>query len=104
MRLWTLWGFDSRTGAATHPVGAVGTESDRYHVSLIPLEPAADPWRDVLRCHPPRLTELLTHWERHANGVTMAIAALPPPAVGIDLATAVERVVDDLLCLELRRG
>lgn len=103
MKLWTVWGFDPRTGAATRPVGAVGVDDGRCHISLIPLEPAADPWRDVLNRDPDRLDRLLTHWEHRANGVTMAIAAAAAPA-DVDVVTAVERLVDELLCLEAFDG
>lgn len=103
MKLWTLWGFDNRTGAATRPVGAAGVDAGRCHISLIPLEPAVEPWRDILHCAPSELARRLAHWEHRANGVTMGIATVPA-ASDVDVVTAVERLVDDLLCLEADDG
>lgn len=89
--------FDPDTGAATLPVGAVGVQADRHHVSWVPLEPAADEWRTRLR--PSRrysVREAVEFWAEHANGVAVAIQPVETPATG-PLVDAVELVVDALL-------
>lgn len=99
--VWVLLAFDPSTGLATRPVGAAGTEQDATHVSWVPLEPAADAWRQ--RLHPDAGTapvrDRLAWWAEHANGVTVALAEVdPPPAT--TLPAAVEAVVDTLMCHE----
>lgn len=90
--------FDPATGGPTLPVGAVGVQADRHHISWVPLEPAADAWK--ARLHPsvhPSMRAAVQFWAAHANGVTLAVQpvdALP----GGSLADVVEAVVDALLC------
>jgi hypothetical protein len=99
-RVWVLLAFDPETGLATRPVGAAGFEGERWHVSWVPLEPAADGWRERLRPESGRVTvpERLTWWAEHSNGVTVGLALVDPPPDAADLAGAVEAVVDGLLC------
>lgn len=102
-RVWVLLAFDPATALATRPVGAAGVEADRWRVSWVPLDPAADQWQQ--RLHPDvastPVPERLTWWAEHANGVTAALVAVAPPPAA-DLAQAVEAVVDVLLCHEAR--
>lgn len=89
--------FDPDTGAATLPVGAVGVETGRHHVSWVPLEPAADEWRTRLRPSGRySVREAVEFWAEHANGVTVAIHPVEAPGTG-SLVDAVEMVVDALL-------
>jgi hypothetical protein len=98
-RVWVLLAFDPATGLATRPVGAAGVEADRWHVSWLPLEPAADPWRERLRPGGgAAITERLAWWAEHANGITAGLAPIAPPPPSADLAGAVEAAVDTLLC------
>lgn len=91
--------FDSATGAATLPVGAVGVQGECHHISWLPLEPAADVWR--ARLHPsaahPSMRAALQFWAAHANGVTLAVQPVEAE-VGGSLVDTVEAVVDGLLC------
>lgn len=92
-----LLAFDPDTGAATLPVGAVGVEAGRHHVSWVPLEPAADEWRTRLwPSSRDSMREAVEFWAEHANGVAAAIQPVEVPAGG-SLVDAVETVVDALL-------
>lgn len=99
-QVWVLLVFDPTTGLATRPVGAVGMEGDHWHVSWLPLEPAADPWRERLHSRSGQVAvpQRLAWWAEHANGVTAALAPIDPPPAAVDLVGAVEAAVDALLC------
>lgn len=90
--------FDPATGAATRPVGAAGVDvADRAHLSWIPLDPDADPWRQRLhnRDGGAPLAERIRYWAEHGNDVTLA--AIPIDTPDGDLADNVETAVDRLL-------
>jgi hypothetical protein len=99
-RVWVLLAFDPETGLATRPVGAAGFEGERWHVSWMPLEPAADGWRERLRPESGRVTvpERLRWWAEYANGVIVELALVDRPPDAADLAGEVEAVLDGLLC------
>lgn len=89
--------FDPATGAATLPVGAVGLDAGRHHVSWVPLEPAVDEWRTRLWPSPRNsMREAVEFWAEHANGIAAAVHPVEVPASG-SLVDAVEAVVDALL-------
>lgn len=109
-RVWILTGYDPATGAATRPVAAAGTTSDRHPdggdpeeaVSWIPLEHiAAQRWRAIVATATVGLTALLERWMVEADGITIDVAELAEIPAGADLRGAVEMVVDELLTQEL---
>lgn len=97
-RVCVLAVFDRKTGAATRPVGVVGVQADRNHISWVPLEPAADEWKARLRPSADHsMRELVEFWAQHCNGVTLAVQPVDCPSAGT-LVDAVEATVDGLLC------
>ena len=98
-QVWVLLAFDAATGLATRPVGAVGVEGHRWHVSWLPLEPAADAWRQRLNPHTATASvpERLAWWAQHTGSITAALAPIDPPSAA-DLVGAVEAAADALLC------
>jgi len=99
-QVWVLLAFDPASGLAILPVGAAGVEGERWYASWVPLEPAADAWREQLRPEAglAPVPERLAWWAEHANGVTAGLAPVDVPAAATDLAGAVEAAVDALLC------
>lgn len=101
-RVWVLLAFDPTTGLATRPVGAAGVDGGAWHVSWVPLEPAAADWRGRLR--PAEglapVAERLVWWAERVNGITAGMTPLDPPPAAADLAGAVEHALDAVLCDE----
>ena len=98
-RVWVLLAHDAATGLATRPVGAAGVDGERWHLSWVPLEPAAADWRERLRPADglAPMPVRLAWWAEHTGGITAGMAALDPPPDAADLVGAVEQAVDALL-------
>lgn len=103
--LWVLLVGDPATGAATRPVGVLGATDTDHHVSWLPLEPAATPWRERLAA-PSRLpmARRVAFWAEHANGLTLDLAPVEADPASGSLRDAVEGAVDDLLAALLTGG
>ncbi|MEX2621555.1 MAG: hypothetical protein WD250_15165 [Egibacteraceae bacterium] len=100
-QLWVLLANDPTTGAATRPVGVLGVHGSHHHASWVPLEPAADIWRDRLNATSAvALDDRVEFWTENANGRTVDLAPLDAPADGMALRDAVETALDGLLNIE----
>lgn len=97
--VYVLLTLDPATGVATHPVGAVGLVEGRHYLSWVPLDPAADSWRERLNptAGAASVRDRVAYWLEHANGITLDIQPIDPHAS--DLPGAVEAAVDQLLTL-----
>lgn len=96
-QVYVLWGWDPATGGATRPAGVVGVAGDAHYISWIPVEPAAEPWRERLHDVPGGgMAERMDYWVEAANGITLDAHPVDAPE-SADLVGAVETVLDELL-------
>lgn len=100
VRLWVLLAADPASGAATRPVGVLGVAGEAWHVSWLPLEPAAVVWQERLAVPSSvPMPERVAFWTEYANGVTVDLAPFDTDPASDGLCDAVERAVDVLLAV-----
>ncbi len=83
-RLWVLFGWSPRCGAAVAVVAVLGLEGSAMEIAWMPLEyEAAEIWRRRLATTTHDLEAQLRHWER-----SMTAPAVPVPEPPLEIGGA----------------
>lgn len=102
-RLFVLTVNDPEVGLAVRPVGVLGVEGERFHVSFVPYS-ASVPWRDRIGRATVPLPKAVARWLETADGVGLDLLEADAPGEQADLEAAVEALVDELLAAGAGEG
>lgn len=98
-RIYVLTVHDASLGLAVRPVGVLGLEGDRHHASFLPYSPS-EPWRERIRAATVSVPRAVARWLETADGVTFDLVEADVPTRDVDLESAVEALVDELLAAD----
>lgn len=94
-RLFVLTAHDPATGWASALVGVLGVDDRGHHLSWVPYQPGAEPWRQRVATTTVTMTDAVGEWVELADGISWDLVEIE--ASGRDLHGDVEAAVDELL-------